>query len=107
MKIKNMGGKNVVVKVLPKEVKHLPDEEIVIVSRTCLNAKLAFMGMKIDDNETVENMQIIRGALNGMMDQEKRQKTMVKGAKMTVANIKKIFPDIENMPKNSFAQIKA
>lgn len=107
MKIKMVGGDNLVVKVSPSEVKRLQDDEIIIVSRAQLNAKLAFMSMEINSEEQEKNIRIIRTAINEMIEQEKKQNNIAIGAKMTVADVKQIFPKIERMPGNSFAQLRA
>lgn len=107
MKSKISGGKNVVVKVLPSEVKHLRDEEVVIVSRAQLNVQLAFMSMDASSEEQVKKIHIVRSAINDMMEQEKKRKTVAIGAMMKVSDVKRVFSKIEDMPQNSFVQIKA
>lgn len=107
MEVKTVGGNNVIVKVLPSEVKHLQDDEVIIVSRAQLNAQLAFASMDTHNAEAIKNIQILKCAINDMMEQEKKQKSMLMGAKMRVGEVKQIFSKIEKMPGNSFARIKA
>lgn len=42
-----------------------------------------------------------------MLEQEKNQRSMAVGAKMTVSQVKQTFSKIEKMPQNSFVQVKA
>ena len=107
MEGKVVGGNDVLVKVLPQEVKHLHNDEIVIVSRSRLNAELAFMEMKMENDAVNERIQIIKYALSDMIAQEIQQKIFARGAKMKVRDVKKIFPNLEDMPSNTFAQVKA
>ena len=107
MKIKMAGGSNLLVKVSPSEVKQLQDDEIIIVSRAQLNAKLAFMAMEINDDEQIKTIKIIRRAINDMIEQEKKQNNIAIGAQMTVGDVKQIFPKFDEMPGNSFAQVRA
>lgn len=107
MGVKVLGGRDVVVKVLPSEVKQLRDEEVIIVSRAQLNAEMVLLMMSKKDERTISNIQIVRNAIENMMIQEQKQKAMAIGAKMTVRDVKHIFSKLEKMPSNSFVQIKA
>lgn len=107
MKTKKVGGNHLIVRVSPSEVKQLQDEEIVIVSRAQLNAQLVFASMDADKVEAKKKIRIINCAIGDMLEQEKKQKTMIMGGRMTVGDVKRIFKKIDNMPSNSFAQIRA
>lgn len=104
---KIVGGKSVIVKVSPSEVEHLRDDEVIIVNRAQVNAQLAFTSMEVDNEDAMESIEILRHAINDMLEQEKIQKSMLMGARMTVRQVKQAFSKIETMPQNSFAQIKA
>lgn len=105
MEIKVAGGNNLIVKVLPSEVKHLQDEEVIIVSRAQINAQLAFVSMDINNKQAKDDIKILKCAINEMMIREKKQRAMVMGAEMKVREVKQIFSKIEEMPANSFAKI--
>lgn len=100
-----VGGRNVIEKVSPSEVKLLHDDEVIIVSRAQINARLAFACMEINDKKAEKDIQILKCAINKMLEQEKEQKSMVMGAKMRVGEVKEIFSKIEKMPQNSFARV--
>lgn len=102
---KTRGGTKVIIKVLPSDVSKLRDEEVIIVNRVRLNARLVSLEMQNVDNNNQENILLIRQAIGGMMVQEKERKRALPGAKMTVRDVKKIFPDMDSMPKNSFAKV--
>lgn len=106
MRSKITGGNNVIVKVSPTEVKRLRDDEVIIVSRAQLNARLAFISMEKNNEMNEKNILVLRNAINDMLEIEKKERTMAIGAKMKVCDVKKIFSKLERMPGNSFAQIK-
>lgn len=107
MREKIAGGQHVVVKVLPSEVENLQDDDIIIVNRAQVNAQLAFMSMDTNNKHAKENIQILKCAINNMLEQEKNQRSMAVGAKMTVSQVKQTFSKIEKMPQNSFVQVRA
>lgn len=100
-----MEENSVIVKVLPSEVKLLHDDEIIMVSRTQLNAQMALSMMSKRDEKTVNQIKIMRCAIDDMVKQEQKKKTIVMGAPMSVKDIKKVFSKIEKMPSSSFAKI--
>lgn len=103
-KVMAMEENNVIVKVLPCEVEQLHDDEIIIVSRTQLNAQMALTMMSTRDEKTITKIKIMRCAIDGMVKQEQKQKTIVMGAQMKVKDVKKVFSKIDKMSSSSFAK---
>lgn len=100
---KRLGVENVARKtILPTEINDLDDNVIVIVNRTRLNSRLAGLIYQDDD---IECKAIIHVAVKKMINEEKENNRISIGPKMKVSEVKKIFPELENMPKNSFALI--
>lgn len=103
MKEKEYGGETLLEKIPPSEVVKLRDDDQIVVNRVRINSRLVRLEMQ--DNADRESIKIIRDAIENMMKQEKKQKCVVHGAKMAVKDVKKVFPDIEKMPLNSFVKI--
>lgn len=102
---KLMEENGVIVKVLPSEVKRLHDDEIIMVSRTQLNAQMALSMMCKKDEKTIGQIKIMRCAIDDMLKQEQQKKAIVMGAPMKVKDVKNVFSKIEKMPSSSFAKI--
>lgn len=96
------GGSVVLEKITPMEVNRLSDDEIVLVNRVRLNSRLVNLGFQ--GNQNLEILGIIRAAIDNIMLHEEKTKSVTYGAKMAVGDVKKVFPNIDTMPTNSFAK---
>lgn len=94
------------VKVLPADISKLHDGDTLIVNRVSLNSRLVILQLQNSGNHNQGEIQIIRNALGEMLVEEEKRKCVMPGATMVVKDIKKIFPDMNKIPRNSFAQIK-
>lgn len=75
------------------------NDDFIIVNRAQVNAQLAFMSMDTNNKHAKENIQILKCAINNMLEQEKNQRSMAVGAKMTVSQVKQTFSIIEKYLK--------
>lgn len=88
--------------VLPTEIHKLGDDVVVIVNRTRINSRMTRLTAQSVENN-LEPLQIMKTAVKQMMIEEKKNKSTLIGPKMSVYEIKKVFGNVESMPKNSFA----
>lgn len=84
----------------PPDIQDMDENEIIVVNRIRLNAKLVECEIR---NNNSTNVAIITAAIKAMKEQEKKSKRTVMGPKMSVRDVKKIFPDYRFLPMNSFA----
>lgn len=91
------------VRVLPSELSSLNDDEMVVVNRVRLNSKLLRLEMNAKKNS--EHITKLYEAINRMIKKERTIDLMVPGGEMAVGDIKIIFNDLSNMPRNSFMKI--
>jgi len=96
------GGTMVLEKIMPTEVNKLKDDEEVLVNRVRINSRL--VNLEFQGGATPEMLSIIRAAIDNIMLHEEKTKSVTYGAKMAVRDVKKVFPNIDNMPANSFAK---
>ena len=96
------GGNLVLEKLSPKEVNKLKDDEVIIVNRVRINSRLVNLELQGEINPEI--LGIIRAAIDNIMSHEEKTKSVTYGAKMAVKDIKKVFPNIDKMPANSFAK---
>lgn len=104
MKRDILGGNNYLLeRIKPTEVAKLRDDDKIVVNRVRINNRL--ISLELNSNANEESIKIIRSAIENMMKQEKRSKCVVHGATMAVRDVKKVFPNIESMPQNSFVKV--
>lgn len=90
-----------VVKLIdPSELKGMEEDSLVIVNRIRIYSKLVEFELK--DTRTQEIV-IITNAIKEMKARESKHRRTVMGPAMKVGDVKKIFPEYESLPKNSFA----
>lgn len=99
----NIGGSSLLEKISPADVISLNDDAEIVVNRVRINSRLVKLDM--ENNADEEILKIIRAAIENIMRHEKSRKCIAHGAKMSVGDVKKIFPNIEKMPHNSFVKL--
>lgn len=99
----NVGGSLLLEKISPADVILLDDDDEIVVNRVRINSRLVKLDM--ENNVDLESIKIIRAAIDNIMQHEKTKKCIAHGAKMSVRDVKKIFPNIEHMPGNSFVKL--
>ena len=96
----------IIAQISPEDVMKKNDDEILIVNRSQINAKLASYTYDAKDSRAKSNIKIMKQAINEMMRWDRKEKTMNVGAEMTVKQIKQIFTDMDDMPSNSFYEMQ-
>ena len=96
----------IIAQISPEDVMKKNDDEILIVNRSQINAKLAFYTYDAKNSRAKSNIKIMKQAINEMMRWDRKEKTMNVGAEMTVKQIKQIFTDMDDMPSNSFYEMQ-
>ena len=84
----------------PSELKGMREDSLVIVNRIRVNSKLVQFEIT---NSGKQEIGIILNAIKEMKIRESKGRKMVMGPTMKVGDIKKLFPEYESLPKNSFA----
>lgn len=97
-KIKISGVNTTVKTIDPITLSDRDDDEIVIVNRIRLNNKLVEFEVKAISSSSAN---IIRNAIKTMKKREISTRQIALGAEMTVADVKKVFPEYKSLPQNS------
>lgn len=87
----------------PSDLRKMKDDSLVIVNRIRIYSKLVEFELK--EARGQESVTIIN-ALNEMNARESKHRSIAMGPTMRVGDIKKLFPEYERLPKNSFAVIE-
>ncbi len=84
----------------PSELKVMQEDSIIIVNRIRVNSKLVEFEIT---NSGKQEILIITKAIKEMKRRETKGHRTVMGPAMRVGDVKKLFPEYEKLPRNSFA----
>lgn len=82
------------------DIRRMDENDIIVVNRIRLNTKLVEYEIKKMDVSTVR---IISDAIRLSEKDSIKNNRYNAGVKMKVGDVKKVFPDYDNLPLNSFA----
>jgi len=86
----------------PALLEYMAQDELILVNTVSLTSKLGDYEIK---NPNSPDIDIIRMALRNAHGRKHRTLRLLMGAKMRVADVRRIFPEYKGLPKYSFAKI--
>lgn len=91
-------------RIHPSDIESMEDDEVVVVSRICVNKRL--MEVKMSSNPLDQQVaKILAQALSDVRNHERKRSGSVANVRMTVGDLKKAFIPLKKLPINSLKTV--